>query len=84
MKRSNIARFFASFRSTARMLMEQQERSIANSAVIEDLRAMPEYLQRDIGLVDGNFVIEGQSAHRTTTRERNPRWTDLVVTPHAA
>ena len=59
MNRSIIARFFASIRSTARMLMQEQERSIARSAVIAELRAMPEYLQRDIGLIDGNAVLEG-------------------------
>lgn len=84
MKRSIVAHFLASVRSTARMLMQEQERSIANSAAIADLRAMPEYLRRDIGLIDGNIVLEGAPAHRGFGDERGRRWNDLVVTPHAA
>jgi hypothetical protein len=84
MKRSVIARFIASVRTTARMLMQKQHRSIANSAVIADLRAMPEHLQRDIGLVDGNMVLEGVAVHRDRDAEQGQRWNDLVVTPHAA
>jgi hypothetical protein len=84
MKRSIITRFFASIRSNARMLMQEQDRSIAQSAVIADLRALPEYLQRDIGLIDGNAVLEGLPVRHERDAERSKRWRDLVVTPHAA
>ncbi len=84
MKRSIIARFSASIRSTARMLMQEQERSIAKTAVLAELRAMPEYLQRDIGLIDGNAVLEGLPGRADGTGEPGKRWNDLVVTPHAA
>jgi hypothetical protein len=84
MNRSIITRFFASIRSTARMLMQEQERSITRSAVIAELRAMPEYLQRDIGLIDGNAVLEGLPARLDGSAEPGKRWNDLVVTPHAA
>ena len=83
MKRSVIAHFLASIRTTARMLMQEQERSIAQSAVIADLRALPEYLQRDIGLIDGNIVLEGVPSRHNRDAEPGKRWSDLV-TPHAA
>ena len=84
MNRSTIVRFFVSIRATARMLMREQERSLTRSAVLADLRAMPEYLQRDIGLVDGNMVLEGAAPSRERDAEPRQRWNDLVVTPHAA
>jgi hypothetical protein len=61
--------------------MLEQERAVTNSAVIADLRAMPEYLRRDIGLVDGNHLLEGIPTDRVA--QRSERWNDLFVTPHA-
>jgi hypothetical protein len=84
MKRSAIARFLAYMRATACMLMQEQHRSIVNSAVIADLRAMPEYLQRDIGLIDGKIELEGGPGQPDHGDQRGRRWDDLVVTPHAA
>ena len=84
MTRPFIMHAAASIRATFRSLMRIQEQSVAHCAVSIDPRELPDYLQRDIGILDGNPAWERASAAHKHEADHRKSWNDLIVTPHGA
>jgi hypothetical protein len=65
-------------------LMQNQARARSRSEVAAYLEGMPEYLRKDIGLVDGADIIEAVEHGILRNRGNYDPRRELTMVPHAA